>query len=95
MDTQTKRNLGSSFTAASLAVLGLSATLAPMGVSKVVLIAVAISGGVLGVIGVFLSHLWSTDTNAAVQRGADIDAGIAPKVTVTPPPGSLTTTLKP
>lgn len=90
-----QKNLGSSLTAASLAVFGLSATLAPLGASKTVLIVVAVIGGVLGVVGIFFSHLFAVDQAAAVQRGADIDAGIAPKGTVTPPPGSLTTTLKP
>lgn len=83
MDSTTKKNLGSSLTAASLGVLGLSATLTPLGVSKGVLVAVAVTGGVIGVAGVFFSHLFKNDQAAAVAAGAAIDAG---KV---PPAGSL------
>lgn len=80
MDAQVKNNLGSSLTAASLAVLGISATLTPLGVSKGLLIAVAVTGGVLGVAGVFFGHLYKTelgkqtDANTlGVAKGAAVD----------------------
>lgn len=104
MDSNLKKNLGSSLTAASLAILGLSATLAPLGVGKVGLIAVAVSGGVVGVVGIFFSHLFKNDQDAAIAQGAAIDAGKIPSATITlsasekpaaSPAGSLTGTLIP
>lgn len=98
MDSNLKKNLGSSLTATSLAVLGLSATLAPLGASKDILIAVAVAGGVLGVAGVFFAHLFKNDQDAAIAQGAAIDAGKVPTATVTltasaPPAGTLVNTL--
>lgn len=102
MDAEFKKNLGSSLTAASLATLGVSATLTPLGVSKGVLIAVAVSGGVLGVAGVFFAHLFKNDQQAKIAEGAAIDAGKIPNATITlttsekpatPPQGSLVGTL--
>lgn len=78
-----QKNLGSSLMAASLALLGSSAALAAAGASKAILLSVAIIGAVMGVVGVFFSHLFSVDQAAAVAAGAAIDA------TRVPPVGSL------
>lgn len=106
-----QRNLGSSLIALSLAIAGLTATLEPLGVSKTVLVIIAISGGVSGCAGVFFSHLFNVDQTAAVQAGAAVDAatvsgqkivanpaevaGIVKGLGSAAPPGSLVSTLTP
>lgn len=69
-----QKNLGSSLTATSLAILGSSVALGAAGASKTILLWVAILGVVTGVVGVFFSHLFAVDQAAAVAANA---AGVA------------------
>lgn len=88
-----QKNLGSSLTAASLAALGSSGALAASGCPKWVLFTVAIIGAVMGIAGVFTSHLFAVDQAAIVKQGQAID--VKNGDAVPPAPSVLAGTIQP